>query len=470
MVHGRRARIASALGVTSLLFFAPRVDAEELAGDRPESLPSYVSEKKRMSDADAAKKREGFFVTGLPFFSSDPLNGVGGGATGYVHYNGTRADPFFRYTSYRARLGVKGEYTTGNAAAVALKLDVPFVADTAWRVKVDGKYESAPNNLYFGLTEGTLAPFPHGKYATYAGALGVARAGGPGEAPVVADRLRHMFLEREWMLNLKAERVLFDGNWRVLVGYEIQHLTYGTYEGVLVDATDPATGGSVRVPGGRSLLREDADAGRVFGAGGGRVSLTQLSLMYDTRDFDPDPYRGFFFEWGNEHSAPYTGSEFTFHKMLFQARCFLPIAPRVLRRTLIAARLGYGTIIGGEAPFFEYQDQWSSEGSIRALGGSQTLRGFKANRFLGRTVGFVNVELRHRFADFDAAGQNFTLTLAPFLDLGSVGDEVLVIAPTVRAAAGAGLRIGWNRSTVIVADAAFSREDAQFFINFNQSY
>ncbi len=437
---------------------------------RPASLPAYVSEQKRMNPTDLAKKREGFHVTGLPFFSSDPLNGVGGGATGYLHYNGTRDDPFFAYTPYRARLGVKGEYTTGNAAAVALKLDVPFLAGTAWRLKADAKYESAPNNLYFGLTEGTLAPFPQGKYATYARSLATARPGGAGEAPVVADNLKHYFLEREWMLNLKAERVLFDGNWRILVGYEIQHLAYGTYENVLVDAVDPATGNEVRVPNGRSLLRQDVEAGRAFGLGGGRVSLVQLSLMYDTRDFEPDPYRGVFLEIANEHSAPYTGSEFTFHKMLFQARHFLPIAPKVLRRTLLATRIGYGTIIGERAPFFEYQDQWSAEGSIRALGGAQTLRGFKANRFLGRTVAFANIEFRHRFADFDFLRQNVTLTAVPFLDLGSVGDEVFVVAPTLRASAGMGLRIGWNRSTVIVTDAAFSREDAQWFINFNQSY
>ncbi|MBX3226945.1 MAG: BamA/TamA family outer membrane protein [Labilithrix sp.] len=433
--------------------------ADELRS-RPESLPHYVSEQKRMSVTDAAKKREGFFVTGLPFFSSDPLNGVGGGATGYIHYNGTRSDPFFEYTSYRARLGLKGEYTTGNAAGVSLKLDAPFIANTAWRLKIDGKFESTPNNLYFGLTERTLEPFPEHKYSTYAASLARSRPGGPGEAPVVTDSLRHLFLEREWMLNLKGERVVLDGNWRVLAGYEIQHLTYETYENVRTNG----------VPNGRSLLRADAEAGRAIGLAGGRVSLVQLSLMYDTRDFDPDPYRGFFFEWGNEHSARYTGSEYTFHKMLFQARHYLPIAPRALKRTLLATRVGYGTIISGDAPFFEYQDQWSAEGSIRALGGAQTLRGFKANRFLGRTVGFVNIEFRTRFADFDWLGQNITLTAAPFLDLGSIGDEVLLVKPTIRAAAGAGLRVGWNRSTVIVADAAFSREDAQLFINFNQSY
>ena len=47
---------------------------------------------------------------------------------------------------------------------------------------------------------------------------------------------------------------------------------------------------------------------------------------------------------------------------------------------------------------------------------------------------------------------------------------VVLLAPALRASAGAGLRIGWNRSTVVTADAAFSREDAQFFVGFNQSY
>lgn len=423
-----------------------------------------------MSSADLAKKREGYHVTALPLFSSDPLNGVGGGATGYLHYDGQRSDPFFAYTPYRARLGIKTEYTTGNAAAVGLKLDVPFVADTSWRLKVDGKYESSPNNLYFGLTERTLDPLPDARYSSYADRLAYVRSGAPGEAPLVADVLKHRFLEREWMLNLKGERVLFDGNWRVLVGYEIQHLAYRTFENTEVDGRDPVSGATVSVPNGRSALRDDADAGRALGLEGGRVSLVQLSLMYDTRDYEPDPYRGVFIEIGNEHSAAYTGSEVEFHKLLFQARAYLPIAPGLLPRTLLAARVGYGTIIGSRAPFFEYQDQWSADGSIRALGGSQTLRGYKANRFLGRTVGFVNLELRHRLLDFDLVRQNFTLTFAPFVDLGSVGDRVLVVAPTLRAAGGAGLRLGWNRSTVIVADVGLSQEDAQFFINFNQSF
>jgi len=433
--------------------------------------PAFVSETKRLTGANLAKKREGVFATALPFVSADPLNGFGGGASGYVYFNGGRDDPLFAFTPYRARLGVTGNLTTGASHELKLKLDVPFLAETPWRLQVDLKYGASPNNLYFGLTEATLAPLPGGTYAAYSDALATTRPGVGEEAIVVADVLRHKFLEREWMLNLKAEHLLFGGNWRLLVGYELQHLSYETYEGREVDANDSSTGGQRNVPNGRSLLRDDAAAGRVFGVGGGVVSLLQLSLMYDTRDFEPDPTKGVFVELANEFSSPWIGSEFSFNKVLFQLKAFFPLLPEHLPRTVLAIRFGYGTILGDEAPCFEFQDQWTTEGSVNALGGAQTLRGYKANRFLGRTVAFANLELRHQFVEFDAMGQNFSFAATPFVDAGTIGDAPFALRlEGTRASAGVGLRIGWNRSTVVSLDLAASPEDLQFFVGFNSSY
>jgi|GEM_PF-2726570 len=40
-------------------------------------------------------------------------------------------------------------------------------------------------------------------------------------------------------------------------GYEIQHLSYLTFEGMEADATDPATGNKIKAPNSFSLLQRD---------------------------------------------------------------------------------------------------------------------------------------------------------------------------------------------------------------------
>lgn len=437
----------------------------------PAPVPDFVSLKRRMSEQALAKKREGIFVTGLPYFSSDPLNGFGFGGTGYIFFNGDRTDPLFPYAPYQARLGLTLQAATGDSQEYKAKLDMPYILSSPWSLRVDALYSKSPNNVYFGLTEATLADLPQGSYANYAKALGNIRAGQTGEAAEVADLLKHRFMEQEWMLNIKGERVLFDGNWRLLMGYEIQHLSYQTFENTNVEGTDPATGNKRTVPNGQSLLQQEAAAGKAFGINGGIVSLIQTSLIYDTRDFEPDPTQGMVAEISNEFSAPWIGSQFFFDKILLQFKHFYQIWPEVLPRTVLASRLGYGTILGDQAPFFEYQDQWSPDGSVKGLGGSQTLRGYKANRLLGRTVAYGNIELRHKLGEVDFWGQHFSLGVVPFVDIGTIGDQVFQVnLGGMRASVGAGLRLGWNLSTIITLDYAISPEDQQVFLNFNNSF
>ena len=130
----------------------------------------------------------------------------------------------------------------------------------------------------------------------------------------------------------------------------------------------------------------------VTGLDGGWVSIVQTALIFDTRDFEPDPTHGYYFEVANEFSSPVIGSEFSFNKLFFQGRFYkkIPLGPR----TVLDGRVGVGNIFGKNAPFFEFQDQWSPDGSINSLGGKQSLRGHRANRFLARSLAFVNVELR----------------------------------------------------------------------------
>lgn len=439
---------------------------------------SFVKSK-RMSDDDLLKKKEGTFFTGIPDFSSDPVTGFGFGVRSNVYWNGERTNPLFAYTPYLAKLKVNAAYYTSNARELVMSLDVPYYKGTRWRFKIDFKAQQNPTNLYFGLTDATLGQLrlpstPEGgttysTYAEYDNARKILRPGEVGEASLVTDALSNRFRETEYMLNFKADYALGNGKWRVMGGYEIQHLSYKTFEGEEAEAINPITGEETTAPNGFSLLRRDFDQGKISGLEGGWISILQTALIFDTRDFEPDPTKGYYFEVANEYSSNLIGSQFNFNKLFLQGKGFwkLPFG----KRTVVASRVGMGTIFGSEAPFFEFQDQWSPDGSINALGGKQSLRGYRANRFLARSMWFTNLELRYRFLETKLGKQRFAFGVAPFFDAGTVRDRWQDLNFTkIKFSYGAGLRIAWNQSTILSFDYGKSKEDGLFYIGIGQAF
>jgi hypothetical protein len=436
------------------------------------SIPRYFQARK-LSDADVAKKKEGRFFTGLPDFSSDPVAGSGFGLRGSIIWNGKRDDPLFAYTPYRAKLNINAFATSNDAQEFTMSYDMPFVNGSRWRVKADAKVRRDPTNLYFGITEDTLGALrlpstPEGgltysKFSDFEKARKILRPGGTGEAAFVTDSLSNRFEDSEIMLNLKADYALGDkGRWRVLGGYEIQHLSFKTFQGRNASAIDPATGESTTAPNGTSLLARDAANGLATGLDGGLISILQQALIFDTRDFEPDPTRGMYFEIGNEFSHSVIGSAYDFDKLFLQVKSFkkLPFGPR----TVLAGRFGAGNIFGANPPFFEFQDQWSPDGSVNALGGARSLRGYRSNRFMARAMWFANVELRMRLAETKIGNQRFALTVAPFVDAGTVRDKWQALnLGRVQSSYGIGGRLAWNQSTIISFDFAKSKEDSLFF-------
>lgn len=437
---------------------------------------SFIKSK-RMSDDDLAKKREGTFFTGIPDFSSDPVTGFGFGVRTNTYWNGNRDNPLFPYTPYLAKLKANAAYYTSNARELVLSLDVPYYKGTRWRFKVDFKAQQNPANLYFGLTESTLGQLrlpsdentTFSTYKEFDRARKTLRPGGVGEADFVTDALSNRFRETEYMLNLKADYALGKGKWRIMGGYEIQHLSYSTFEGMNAEAIDPITGQNTTAPNGISLLSRDFEDELISGVDGGWVSIIQTALIYDTRDFEPDPTKGYYFEIANEYSSKYIGSQFDFDKLFIQGRAYQKIP--VGKRTVLAGRFGVGNIFGNNAPFFEFQDQWSPEGSINALGGRQSLRGYRANRFLARSMWFTNVELRVRLAETQIGKQRFALAVAPFFDAGTVRDRWQDLNfKNIKTSYGGGLRIAWNQSTVLSFDYGHSKEDRLFYFGIGQAF
>lgn len=432
---------------------------------------------KKMSDSDIQKKKTGTFFTGIPDFSSDPVTGFGFGLRGNVYWNGDTTHPLFAYTPYLTKLKVNAAYYTTNAREIALSLDAPYYEGTRWRFKIDFKAQQNPANLYFGLTESTLdnitlssnENISFEKFSDFDRARKTIRTGEIGEASLVTDALSNRFGETEYMLNLKADYALGDGKWRVMGGYEIQHLSYKTFEGVDAEAIDSKTGAKTTAPNGFSLLQRDFNQNKIFGLKGGWVSILQTALIYDTRDFEPNPTNGYYFELANEFSNPAIGSQFSFNKLFVQGRFYnkIPIG----ERTVFAGRLGIGNIFGDQAPFFEFQDQWSPDGSINSLGGRQSLRGFVANRFLARALWFANFELRMKVAEIQFDKQNFAFSLAPFIDFGTVRNNWQNLNfNSIKTSFGGGLRIAWNQSTMLSLDYGISKENNLLFFGIGQAF
>ena len=416
-------------------------------------LPFAIAKEKRLSDEDLVNKKEGVYVTGAPDISSDPVNGFGYGGEGTLFFNGKKSDPFFAYTPYRASLGITLFNTTRSQREFMLKLDIPYIFNTKWRLRVEGGYEANPNLLYFGQNEQSLNglqyyanndslinPIMNASYSDYENSL----KGG--------NEFYNTYFKKEAVLNISGERSFLDGKFRTLVGYEIAYVDFSSFAG-------------------KSLVQQDYDSKKITGLGKGIVTIEQLGLIWDTRDLETDPSNGVFAELTNELSLKALGSEYNFNKTFFHFNYYKKLFPQRIKKLVFAGRVAFG-YSALDCPFFEYQDQWSSEGSIEGLGGANTLRGFKQSRFLARAMSFNNAELRYRFAQCEVLKQHFAFSAVPFADAGAVWDKLDRIGylNNFRMSEGLGLRIAWNVNTILRFDYAISKEDKQFFFNLSHAF
>ncbi len=417
-------------------------------------LPFVIADEKKLSDEDIKDKKEGTYITGNPDFSSDPVNGIGYGGEGSLYFDGKRSDPFFNYTAYRAKIDFVVFNTTKNQREFSLKLDVPYIFNTKWRFRVEGGYESNPNLLYFGLTpkeslqgliyypdnDSTKAPIKNASYSDY-----------EKNALVGQNEFYNNYFKKSSVFNISLEHAFFDAKMGTLIGFEVSQLNFTTFKG-------------------NSLLQKESNAGLVKGVKNNFITIAQFGVVYDTRDLEPDPSRGFFLELTDELSLKTLGSSYNFNKICGHLNWYKSILPSTFPRLVFAGRIGMG-YISGAAPFFEFQDQWSQDGDIEGLGGPHTLRGYKQSRFVGRMMDFNNFELRWRFAKTKIFNQEFAFSAVPFYDIGGVYDNLSTFNfNQMKYSEGLGLRIAWNEDTILRFDYAWSKEDKQFFFNLAHTF
>ena len=309
--------------------------AQQVQFDSLTILPFAIAKEKQLPPEELAEKKEGYYVTGIPDISQDPINGFGYGLEGSLFFNGKRTDPFFNYTPYRSQLSVALFNTTNSQREIIVGLDMPYIFNSKWRLRFETAIETNPNFLYFGITEASLNPLSYypnndplqplvnnASYHNYENSL----------QGNMADY--NTFTKTEGVINVSMERSFHEGRLRTLVGYEIAQINIGT---PLNDS---------------SAVRNDFDANKIRGYGSNTISLIQLGIIYDTRDLETDPTNGIFAELTHELSLKAIGSKFNFNKTFLHVNVYERILSRYFKKMVLCGSYGLG-YTAGNAPFFE---------------------------------------------------------------------------------------------------------------------
>jgi len=470
-----------------VLFFAVSLPSFSQTQD---TLPFFIDPSKRMPEFELEDKKEGTFVTGIPRFQFDPIRGFGVGGNINLFVNNTKSDPFFDYTPYRHRVNAEFFIFQNGRIRYALNYDAPYIFNTKWRMRADVVLSEDPEAQYWGIGRSTLKPLSFTDKRTgmvrefqrmrdYLENLALLDESGQ------TDVFYNNFIQRDQLYNFLFERTFLGGKGRVMVGYEALFTGFQSYNGLKVKEALDLDGNEVEAIHNETLIDQQIRDGvwEKFNLSGFNnvergyefTSLLAWALIYDTRDFEPDPSNGLFLQYSHEYAVPFLNPTFNFNKVMLQGQ-YIKTLKRWKgnkSRLTFAGLAAVGHIWGSNINFVEMWDLSSQAeaGGILVLGGERSMRGYREARFLAPTVALVNLELRTRLLDFKMFKQNFNLGFTPFFDFGSVWDAPRDINFTEwRGAPGIGARLSWNQSTILRLDYGHSREGGQAFFGFGHIF
>ena len=234
------------------------------------------------------------------------------------------------------------------------------------------------------------------------------------------------------------------------------------------------------------LISDDEVAGTHLELKGG--------LVYDTRDMEAAPTKGYCAEIVASFSPDLFGEGETYGRIMATWRQFFPVLEDNL---VIGYRLNYQQTFGN-APFYLQQTitplylrQIKNEG----LGGKNSIRGVFQGRILADGYAWANLEARVKVARFTFINQNWYIALNPFLDAGvitkarafdkqkggnlaqEIVNETLGIYSGegyggIHASAGLGLKIVMNHNFIISCEYGkpFDKRDGKGGLNIGTNY
>ncbi|MCK9448984.1 MAG: outer membrane protein assembly factor [Bacteroidales bacterium] len=203
---------------------------------------------------------------------------------------------------------------------------------------------------------------------------------------------------------------------------------------------------------------------------GGWSNNIKIGIVYDTRDFEPNPMKGMWSEIVVFTAPGFLGNgDLGFSKISVTHRQYFTLVPNTLS---LVYRLNYQSTLGGKVPFFMQPymiNSFSNSSNTDGLGGSKTIRGMMRNRVVGDAFAFGNLEFRWKFLHTVVFNQNIYLGLNAFLDGGQVikkldldlsgvpadinkNEYFLTEVEKLHTTLGGGLRVVMNENFIVAID------------------
>lgn len=444
--------------------------------------PDFMRNKPFIPDALLIDKREGTYMTGIPAIGWDQEEGFNIGAIVEFYDNGSRDDPFFRTAPYRRKIFLGGVVTSASTFRVFARLDLPYIADSPYRLRVDGLLESNRQVHYFGVgDEGSDLISPgtgigYTEFDDYQDDLDTRYAGGastptgaacPASEKSCSFSRHYQYAAEDIYFVASVERDLMGGLLRPLLGLQVRYIDIDDYTG---ERQETPSGGR-KATQLETRLARDCRLGIVEGCDGGFDNFVKLGLAYDSRDFEPNPGRGVLVEGVAELSSRAFGSKRSYQRVTFSGSGFYDLLrERDTRQNLILAGRALYSMQFGTVPVFALPQLAFSDHDRFGLGGYATLRGYKRRRFVGESTVALAGEVRWFFSDWRVFGQDLRPGFAAFVDTGRAFDGVELDFDDWQTGYGGGFRLAWNLATIISFDVGVSREDAIFFMELGTAF
>ena len=422
-----------------------------LSSLQADDLIKDLYDKPTLTTEQIADKKEGMYVTGLPLINYDADKGFGYGARVYLYDTDERDSELFELTPYNHQLYMQFFQTTNGWSYHVLHYDAPYIGNSLFRLTGEVVYEKNTQANYFGTTADSLNDLTDTLGNNYETAQEQQEA-----LDAQGSRYYNRYLLVRPKVALNLARDFLGGLVRLSVGVDFAKAKITDYNNTTVlDESNEF-----------SQLAEDKDT--LVGYEGGWDNGLKLAVVYDSRDFAPDPKNGSIHDFTVGLYGKFLGSDFDHRRYTFSTRNFF--TPKSADYFTLAVR-GIYSVQTGDTPFFDQNVLGFADDQKTGLGGIRTLRGYQQDRFVADVKVLANVETRFNFYKTHTLGQTFDFMVVPFVDAGKVFDKVSdTDLKGYKYTYGTGMRIAWNQATIIMIDYGQSVEDSGLYINFGHIF